>query len=416
MKFVWLCYIVPFLILFKPSCSVPKKVKQENGYCGMDGYEAHCVLDIMDEHIEATAVVNHCHLPFDITFRVIYRYGNGSEQRWQYTFVTTNQNERVLIPGLTLPPAPHAFVYLFVRVPPPIFDLHNSSLVAIKASFVAILAEDTWEEAQFLDEVLAIDTTEDCFTHEKRNKDPLLWIIGGALLGLLLVGSITTGVLWWHKRKKMALDELALVTSLETGLPGAQPYQIGTSDEGCHNNNEINSEIKEAQKDVTECQSKTSSCEESSKKSCGFRFNRLKEESQEERKEKIAKKLCDAVVIGNPVLISKDSALENQFNRVASVSPEGKRPLKNIESIGDAFRNDYCIDEEKKREADNNSNRTEETEMRIQKNWNTHPLEANGTTNNSTVLLENSLNTSSKIKLKEESKKIETKSHDEMTP
>lgn len=40
------------------------------GVCHLDNYVSSCILDILEEHIEATAVINHCHLPLDITFLI----------------------------------------------------------------------------------------------------------------------------------------------------------------------------------------------------------------------------------------------------------------------------------------------------------------------------------------------------------
>ena len=61
-----------------------------------------------------------------------YQYKNSTRHSWKYTFVTSNQNERVLIPGLLLPSAPHAPVFLYARVPEREFNMHNSSFVAIQ--------------------------------------------------------------------------------------------------------------------------------------------------------------------------------------------------------------------------------------------------------------------------------------------
>ncbi|CAL4067328.1 unnamed protein product, partial [Meganyctiphanes norvegica] len=144
--------------------------------CSFNGYMASCVLNILEEHIEATAIINNCHLPIDITFIIAYQNGNSTRHSWPYTFVTTNQNERVLIPGLMLPVAPHAPVFLYARVPERYFNMHNSSFVSIEASLVAEIKKDEWEEAEFLNHTTY--TTQDDNCRFKQASDPIPWIIG----------------------------------------------------------------------------------------------------------------------------------------------------------------------------------------------------------------------------------------------
>ena len=38
--------------------------------CAFKNYVSKCKIDILEEHIDATAIINHCHEPLDITFYV----------------------------------------------------------------------------------------------------------------------------------------------------------------------------------------------------------------------------------------------------------------------------------------------------------------------------------------------------------
>ncbi|XP_063858814.1 uncharacterized protein LOC135099972 isoform X2 [Scylla paramamosain] len=199
---------------------------RDGGVCHLHNYVSSCVLNILEEHIEATAIINHCHVPLDITFLIVYQYRNSTRHSWKYTFVTSNQNERVLIPGLLLPSAPHAPVFLYARVPEREFNMHNSSFVAIQASFIAELGRDKWEEADFLNHTVFISPSSDC--HFSRDgTDPIPWIIGG-LFGVALLSGLLGGGYHLYRKRKMAADELALVSAMEVGMPGAQPYQMDT--------------------------------------------------------------------------------------------------------------------------------------------------------------------------------------------
>ncbi|XP_042236238.1 uncharacterized protein LOC121875683 isoform X2 [Homarus americanus] len=279
--------------------------------CHLDNYVSSCILNILDEHIEATAIINHCHLPLDITFLIAYQYKNSTRHNWKYTFVTSNQNERVLIPGLLLPVAPHAPVFLYARVPEREFNMHNSSFVAIEASFVAELSTEKWEEAEFLNHTVYITSTNDCL-FSKQGQDPIPWIIGG-LFAVALVSGALGGGCFLYRKKKLAVDQLALVTAMEVGLPGAQPYQVDavveknpqnietssnespkpedTNTENMDSNNEMDGQAKQ--------QNSEEASEQHRKGKKGFKFGRLKEEPVN---------FCNgspglkgmAVVIGNP--------------------------------------------------------------------------------------------------------------------
>ncbi|KAK4325285.1 hypothetical protein Pmani_004146 [Petrolisthes manimaculis] len=207
-------------------------VRNGVGVCHLENYVSSCILDILEEHIEATAVINHCHLPLDITFLIAYQYKNSTRHTWKYTFVTTNQNERVLIPGLLLPNAPHTPVFLYARVPEAEFNMHNSSFVAIEASFIADLGIDEWEEAEFLNHTVYIPSTSDCgFINQKGyGYDPIPWIIGGLFIIALVTGVLGVGC-YYYQRKKLAVDQLALVSAMEVGIPGSQPYQMDAAAE-----------------------------------------------------------------------------------------------------------------------------------------------------------------------------------------
>lgn len=265
--------------------------------CHLNNYIASCTLDIMEEHIEATAIINHCHLPLDVTFLVSFQYANSTKHSWKYTFVTTNQNERVLIPGLLLPPAPHAPVFLYARVPEREFNMHNSSFVAIEASFVAELKTQGWEEAEFLNHTIFIDTTEEC-RFMKIGNDPIPWIVGGLFLIAIATGLIGGGC-YLYRRKKLEIDQLALVTSMEVGLPGAQPYQMDAVSDKTEKEKPDDPEDDTQQTEggntggenkdstVIDMNSNEDIIDTGKGKNHGFSFGRLKEEKE-------------SVVIGNP--------------------------------------------------------------------------------------------------------------------
>ncbi|XP_068218056.1 uncharacterized protein [Palaemon carinicauda] len=249
----------------------------------------------MEEHIEATAIINHCHLPLDVTFLVSFQYGNSTKHSWKYTFVTANQNERIPIPGLLLPPAPHAPVFLYARIPEREFNMHNSSFVAIEASFVAELKTQEWEEAEFLNHTIFIDTTEDC-RFMKVGRDPIPWIVGGLFLVAILTGLVGGGC-YLYRKKKLEIDQLALVTSMEVGLPGAQPYQMDAVNEKPEeqkpdvpvNDTEQtgSGNIEGENTDSTVIDMNSNEDVTDTGKNFGFSFGRLKEERE-------------PVVIGNP--------------------------------------------------------------------------------------------------------------------
>ncbi|KAG0711156.1 hypothetical protein GWK47_021212 [Chionoecetes opilio] len=214
----WLLSVLVTVTLVLPAANT------DGGLCHLHNYVSSCVLNILEEHIEATAIINHCHVPLDVTFLIVYQYGNSTRHSWKYTFVTSNQNERVLIPGLLLPSAPHAPVFLYARVPEKEFNMHNSSFLAIQASFIAELGRDKWEEADFLNHTVFISPSVDC--HFSRDgQDPIPWIIGG-LFGVALLSGLLGGGYHLYRRRKAA-DQQALVAAME-GMPGAQPYQMET--------------------------------------------------------------------------------------------------------------------------------------------------------------------------------------------
>ncbi|KAK7086364.1 hypothetical protein SK128_015880 [Halocaridina rubra] len=278
--------------------------------CHLNSYVASCILDIVEEHIEATAIINHCHLPLDVTFLVSYQYGNSTRHNWKYTFVTANQNERVLIPGLLLPTAPHAPVFLYARVPEKEFDMHNSSFVAIEASFVAELRTDEWEEAEFLNHTIYIDTTDDC-RFSKSGQDPIPWIVGGLFIITILSGLIGGGF-YLYRKKKLELDQLALVSAMEVGLPGAQPYQLEAVTNQTESKSEAPSntsvqpdsvvnEVESNGDSAIDLHSADDNVDEGSSSSHGFGFGRLKEEKA-------------SVVIGNPAY-QEDSVPSRKVKR-----------------------------------------------------------------------------------------------------
>ncbi|XP_027228644.2 uncharacterized protein [Penaeus vannamei] len=281
--------------------------------CRVNDYVFSCILDILEEHIIANAQVNYCHLPVDITFRVNHQYGKGKSHSWKYTFVTTNQNERVLIPGLQLPSAPHAPVYLYVRVPERDFSMHNTSFVSIEASFVAELKNNEWEEAEFINHTIYIRSTEDC-RFSSSGQDPIPWIIGCLFAIIFVCGGIGGGC-YLYRRKKMAVDQLALVNAMEVGLPGAQPYQMGTvenksdktpgdSERKTDKEENVSKENKGKQATVEEDED-----EMSGKK--GFKFNRLKEEKPEMPKN-YARGIDNSVIIGNPAYLEETDQVQNK--------------------------------------------------------------------------------------------------------
>ena len=53
----------------------------------------------------------------------------------------------------------------------------------------------------------------------------MTYISGGVSLSVGLIGCVI-GFCCWYNRRKLSLDELALVSSLDAGLPGAHPYQV----------------------------------------------------------------------------------------------------------------------------------------------------------------------------------------------
>lgn len=334
------------------------------GACHLHNYVASCILDILQEHIEATAIINHCHLPLDVTFLVSYQYANTTRHSWKYTFVTANQNERVLIPGLLLPTAPHAPVFLYARVPEKDFDMHNSSFVAIEASFVAELKTDEWEEAEFLNHTIYIDTTEDC-RFAKTGPDPIPWIVGGLFLVAIVSGLIGGGC-YMYRKKKMEVDQLALVTSMEVGLPGAQPYQMeAVSDKTEQEKSEVDTSDSTLPENGTvrdgdsadDTHTPDDVADEGKSRSNGFGFGRLKEDH-------------DSVVIGNPAFqdetavpsrktkkrksakrqlnlaVSQDDLKQDvQKENVIGTFPEKETPDSSLESE-EGYRNQSSTDNE----------------------------------------------------------------------
>ncbi|XP_050716963.1 uncharacterized protein LOC126998850 [Eriocheir sinensis] len=259
---------------------------EDGGVCHLHNYVSSCVLNILEEHIEATAIINHCHVPLDITFLIVYQYRNSTRHSWKYTFVTSNQNERVLIPGLLLPIAPHAPVFLYARVPEREFNMHNSSFVAIEASFIAELSREKWEEADFLNHTVFISPSNDCH-FSRGDQDPIPWIIGG-LFAVALLSGLLGGGCYMYRKRKMAADQLALVSAMEVGMPGSQPYQMDTMT-GQTTAREPSGQEQEAVDRSTpdgkaessaereEPQSRGTNNEVSSGKK-GFKFERLKED------------------------------------------------------------------------------------------------------------------------------------------
>ncbi|XP_069189400.1 uncharacterized protein [Procambarus clarkii] len=294
--------------------------------CHLENYVSSCILNILEEHIEATAIINHCHLPLDITFLIAYQYQNSTRHNWKYTFVTSNQNERVLIPGLLLPVAPHAPVFLYARVPERLFNMHNSSFVAIEASFVAELSIDKWEEAEFLNHTVYIGSTNDCL-FSKVGQDYIPWIIGGLFAIALVLGALGGGC-YLYRKKKLALDELALVSAMEVGLPGAQPYQMDAVVEKKNQNIEaLNNESSQSENNKTETMNNGSEAHEQTthqnfeevaeqlrKGKKGFKFERLKEEPTTLSNGSLG--LRDmSVVIGNPAYQEDSQQTQNEDNQ-----------------------------------------------------------------------------------------------------
>ncbi|XP_071540034.1 uncharacterized protein [Panulirus ornatus] len=308
--------------------------------CHLDNYVSSCILNILEEHIEATAIINHCHLPLDITFLITYQYKNSTRHNWKYTFVTSNQNERVLIPGLLLPLAPHAPVFLYARVPEKEFKMHNSSFVAIEASFIAVLSSEKWEEAEFLNHTVYIPTTNDC-RFSKVGQDPIPWIIGGLFIVALVSGALGGGC-YLYRKKKLEVDQLALVSAMEVGLPGAQPYQIDAAVEKHTQNVEV-SKIETPQSGTDKEDDIDSSdqvseqigqqnyeeCEEQLRNgSKGFKFGRLKEETVDVCNDPT--ELRDtSVVIGNPAY--QDKSKQSQELEV-KIKESQKQPV-NVDPI-----------------------------------------------------------------------------------
>nr|XP_053637131.1 uncharacterized protein LOC128692132 isoform X2 [Cherax quadricarinatus] len=312
--------------------------------CHLENYVSSCILNILEEHIEATAIINHCHLPLDITFLIAYQYKNSTRHNWKYTFVTSNQNERVLIPGLLLPVAPHAPVFLYARVPEREFNMHNASFVAIEASFVAELSTDKWEEAEFLNHTVYIGSTNDCL-FSKLGQDPIPWIIGG-LFAVALVSGALGGGCYFYRKRKMALDQLALVNAMEVGLPGAQPYQMDAAVEKKKQNVETihnessqpkssTTESMESECDVNELTKPQNSeaAQQLKKGKKGFKFGRLKEDPLSLSNGSSGLKDM-SVIIGNPAYQDDSKHTQDEGG-----NRENHRQPINIESSlkGDTF-------------------------------------------------------------------------------
>ncbi|KAG7161000.1 hypothetical protein Hamer_G007792 [Homarus americanus] len=135
----------------------------------------------------------------------------------------------------------------------------------------------------------------------------------GGLFAVALVSGALGGGCFLYRKKKLAVDQLALVTAMEVGLPGAQPYQVDavveknpqnietssnespkpedTNTENMDSNNEMDGQAKQ--------QNSEEASEQHRKGKKGFKFGRLKEEPVN---------FCNgspglkgmAVVIGNP--------------------------------------------------------------------------------------------------------------------
>lgn len=113
----------------------------------------------------------------------------------------------------------------------------------------------------------------------------------------------------------MAVDQLALVNAMEVGLPGAQPYQMGTvenkSDKTPGDSERKTDKEENVSKENKGKQATVEDDEDEMSGKKGFKFNRLKEEKPEMPKN-YARGIDNSVIIGNPAYLEETDQVQNR--------------------------------------------------------------------------------------------------------